>query len=294
VLGLLEDLAENQPEKYVAFWKEFGKVLKEGPGEDFTNRERIAALLRFASTHTDTDAQVVSLKDYIGRMKEGQKEIFYITADSFAAARHSPHLEIFRKNGIEVLLLSDRVDEWLSSNLSEFDGKPLKSIAKGGLDLGDLEDEAEKTAQKEAEETLKPLVERIKTTLGERVKEVRVTHRLTDSPACLVTGEGDMSANLERLLKSAGQAAPTVKPTLEINPSHVLVTRLNSEADEARFADWANLLFEQALLAEGGQLDDPASFVRRLNGVAGAAAGIIKPGRSCWARPDMNGPGHYI
>ena len=267
VLGLLEDLAENQPEKYVAFWKEFGKVLKEGPGEDFTNRERIAALLRFASTHTDTDAQVVSLKDYIGRMKEGQKEIFYITADSFAAARHSPHLEIFRKKGIEVLLLSDRVDEWLSSNLSEFDGKPLKSIAKGGLDLGDLEDEAEKTAQKEAEETLKPLVERIKTTLGERVKEVRVTHRLTDSPACLVTGEGDMSANLERLLKSAGQAAPTVKPTLEINPSHVLVTRLNSEADEARFADWANLLFEQALLAEGGQLDDPASFVRRLNGL---------------------------
>ena len=267
VLGLLEDLAENQPEKYVAFWKEFGKVLKEGPGEDFANRERIAALLRFASTHTDTDAQVVSLKDYIGRMKEGQKEIFYITADSFAAARHSPHLEIFRKKGIEVLLLSDRVDEWLSSNLSEFDGKPLKSIAKGGLDLGDLEDEAEKTAQKEAEETLKPLVERIKTTLGERVKEVRVTHRLTDSPACLVTGEGDMSANLERLLKSAGQAAPTVKPTLEINPSHVLVTRLNSEADEARFADWANLLFEQALLAEGGQLDDPASFVRRLNGL---------------------------
>lgn len=267
VLGLLEDLAENQPEKYVAFWKEFGKVLKEGPGEDFTNRERIAALLRFASTHTDTDAQIVSLKDYIGRMKEGQKEIFYITADSFAAARHSPHLEIFRKKGIEVLLLSDRVDEWLSSNLNEFDGKPLKSIAKGGLDLGDLEDEAEKTAQKEAEETLKPLVERIKTTLGERVKEVRVTHRLTDSPACLVTGEGDMSANLERLLKSAGQAAPTVKPTLEINPSHVLVTRLNSEADEARFADWANLLFEQALLAEGGQLDDPASFVRRLNGL---------------------------
>jgi len=267
VLGLLEDLAENQPEKYVAFWKAFGKVLKEGPGEDFTNRERIAALLRFASTHTDTDAQVVSLKDYIGRMKEGQKEIFYITADSFAAARHSPHLEIFRKKGIEVLLLSDRVDEWLSSNLSEFDGKPLKSIAKVGLDLGDLEDEAEKTAQKEAEETLKPLVERIKTTLGERVKEVRVTHRLTDSPACLVTGEGDMSANLERLLKSAGQAAPTVKPTLEINPPHVLVTRLNSEADEARFADWANLLFEQAWLAEGGQLDDPASFVRRLNGL---------------------------
>jgi molecular chaperone HtpG len=267
VLGLLEDLAENQPEKYVEFWNAFGKVLKEGPGEDYANKERIAALLRFASTHTDSDAQVVSLKDYIGRMKEGQTAIYTITADSFAAAQHSPHLEIFRKKGIEVLLLSDRVDEWLMSNLHEFDGKPLKSVAKGGLDLGALEDEAEKTAQKEAEESMKPLVERIKTTLGERVKDIRVTHRLTDSPACLVTGEGDMSANLERLLKAAGQAAPTVKPTLEINPSHALVTRLNSESDDARFADWANLLFEQALLAEGGQLDDPASFVRRLNGL---------------------------
>jgi len=267
VLGLLEDLAENQPEKYVEFWNAFGKVLKEGPGEDYANRERIAALLRFASSHTDSDAQVVSLKDYIGRMREGQTAIYFITADSFAAAKHSPHLEIFRKKGIEVLLLSDRVDEWLMSNLHEFDGKPLKSVAKGGLDLGALEDEAEKTAQKEAEDSMRPLVERIKTTLGERVKDVRVTHRLTDSPACLVTGEGDMSANLERLLKAAGQAAPTVKPTLEINPTHALVTRLNAESDEARFADWANLLFEQALLAEGGQLDDPASFVRRLNGL---------------------------
>jgi len=267
VLGLLEDLAENQPEQYTKFWNAFGKVLKEGPGEDYANKERIAALLRFASTHTDSDAQVVSLKDYIGRMKEGQEAIYTITADSFAAAQHSPHLEIFRKKGIEVLLLSDRVDEWLMSNLHEFDGKPLKSVAKGGLDLGALEDEAEKTAQKEAEDAMKPLVERIKATLGERVKDVRVTHRLTDSPACLVTGEGDMSANLERLLKAAGQAAPTVKPTLEINPSHALVTRLNSETDDARFADWANLLFEQALLAEGGQLDDPASFVRRLNGL---------------------------
>ncbi|MFN3751460.1 MAG: molecular chaperone HtpG [Thiobacillus sp.] len=265
VLGMLEELAEKTPEKYATFWKEFGRVMKEGPGEDFANKERIAALLRFASTHADTDAQVVSLKDYIGRMKEGQNAIYYITADSFAAARHSPHLEIFRKKGIEVLLLSDRVDEWLVANLHEFDGKPLKSVAKGGLDLGALEDEAEKTAQKEAEEAMKPLVERIKATLGERVKDVRVSHRLTDSPACLVTGEGDMSANLERLLKAAGQAAPTVKPTLEINPTHALVTRLNSESDEARFADWANLLFEQALLAEGGQLDDPASFVRRLN-----------------------------
>jgi molecular chaperone HtpG len=267
VLGLLEDLAENQPEKYVEFWKEFGKVLKEGPGEDFANKEKIAGLLRFASTHADTDAQIVSLKDYVSRMKEGQKAIYFIAADSFAAAKHSPHLEIFRKKGIEVLLLSDRVDEWLTSNLNEFDGKPMKSVAKGGLDLGELEDEAEKTAQKEAEDTMKPLVERIQSALGERVKEVRVTHRLTESPACLVTGEADMSANLERLLKAAGQAAPSVKPTLEINPSHALVTRLNAESDEDRFADWANLLFEQALLAEGGQLDDPASFVRRLNGL---------------------------
>ncbi|MFN3716204.1 MAG: molecular chaperone HtpG [Thiobacillus sp.] len=267
VLGMLEDLAANQPERYAEFWKQFGRVMKEGPGEDFANKDRIAGLLRFASTHTDTDAQIVSLKDYVGRMKAGQTAIYTITADSFAAAKHSPHLEIFRKKGIEVLLLSDRVDEWLISNLTEFDGKPLKSVAKGDLDLGALEDEAEKTAQKEAEESLKPLVERIKTTLGERVKDVRVTHRLTDSPACLVTGEGDMSANLERLLKAAGQAAPTVKPTLEINPSHTLIARMNAESDEDRFADWAHLVFDQAMLAEGGQLDDPASFVRRLNGL---------------------------
>ena len=267
VLGLLESLAESEPEKYTAFWKEFGRVMKEGPGEDYANKERIAGLLRFASTHTNSEAQIVSLKDYVGRMKEGQTAIYYITADSFSAAKHSPHLEIFRKKGIEVLLLSDRVDEWLTGNLTEFDGKPLRSVAKGGLDLGALEDEAEKTAQKEAEESMRPLVERIKSTLGERVKEVRVTHRLTDSPACLVTGEGDMSANLERLLKAAGQAAPIVKPTLEINPGHALVMRLNGESDDTRFADWANLLFEQALLAEGGQLDDPASFVRRLNGL---------------------------
>ena len=193
--------------------------------------------------------------------------IYYISADSFSAAKHSPHLEIFRKKGIEVLLLSDRVDEWLTGNLTEFGTLPLRSVAKGGLDLGALEDEAEKTAQKEAEDTMKPLVERIKSTLGERVKDVRVTHRLTDSPACLVTGEGDMSSNLERLLKAAGQSAPTVKPTLEINPQHALVARLQLESDEARFTDWAHLLFEQALLAEGGQLEDPASFVRRLNGL---------------------------
>ncbi|MCB4811409.1 molecular chaperone HtpG [Methylovorus menthalis] len=265
VLGLLEDLAENKPEEYAGFWNEFGRVLKEGPGEDFANRERIAALLRFASTHADTDAQVVSLKDYIGRMKEGQDKIYYITADSFSAAQHSPHLEIFRKKGIEVLLLSDRVDEWMLSSLTEFDGKALQSVAKGDLDLGNLEDEAEKEQQKKVEEEARDLIERVKTTLGERVKEVRVTHRLTDSPACLVAGENDLSGNLERMLKAAGQKTPDSKPILEVNPEHKLVAKLKSESDEGRFADLANLLFDQALLAEGGQLEDPASFVRRMN-----------------------------
>ena len=266
VLGLLEDMAENDKEKYATFWKEFGRVLKEGPGEDFGNKEKIAGLLRFASTHADTDEETVSLKDYIARMKEGQEHIYYVTADSFAAAKHSPHLEIFRKKGIEVLLLSDRVDEWLVSGLTEFEGKKLQSVAKGDLDLGSLEDEAEKEAQKQAEDEFKELVEKIKSTLGDdKVKEVRVTHRLTDSPACIVTGEHDMSANLERLLKAAGQNAPSTKPILEINPQHSLVMRLKGESDEARFADWANLLFDQALLAEGGQLEDPASFVKRLN-----------------------------
>jgi molecular chaperone HtpG len=198
-------------------------------------------------------------------MKDGQDKIYYITADSFAAARHSPHLEIFRKKGIEVLLLSDRVDEWMLSGLSEFDGKPLQSVAKGDLDLGKLEDEAEKAQQKKVEDEFKPLVERIKAALGESVKEVRVTHRLTDSPACLVSGEHDMSGNLERLLKAAGQQTPGAKPVLEINPQHALVQRLSAEGDEADFADWSSLLFDQALLAEGGQLEDPASFVKRMN-----------------------------
>jgi molecular chaperone HtpG len=267
VLGLLEEMAENDADKYRTFWKEFGRVLKEGPGEDFGNREKIAGLLRFASTHADTEEESVSLKDYIGRMKEGQEKIYYVTADSFAAAKHSPHLEIFRKKGIEVLLLSDRVDEWLVSSLPEFDVRKLQSVAKGDLDLGKLEDETEKEQQKQAEDALKPLVERIQTVLGEAVKEVRVTHRLTDSPACLVSGENDMSGNLERLLKAAGQKTGSSKPTLEINPQHALVSRLKDEADETRFADWAHLLFEQALLTEGGQLEDPASFVRRLNGL---------------------------
>ena len=265
VLGLLEDLAENQPEQYSTFWNEFGRVLKEGPGEDFSNKEKVASLLRFASTHADTDAQVVSFKDYIARMKEGQDKIYFITADSFAAAQHSPHLEIFRKKGIEVLLLSDRVDEWMLGSLTEFEGKKLQSVAKGDLDLGSLEDEAEKEQQKKVEDEFKSLIDRIQASLGESVKEVRVTHRLTDSPACLVSGENDLSGNLERLLKAAGQKTPSTKPVLEINPQHAILQRLNSVDDDARFNDWSKLLFDQALLAEGGQLEDPASFVRRLN-----------------------------
>lgn len=265
VLGLLEDLAENKPEDYAKFWEQFGRVLKEGPGEDWSNKDKIASLLRFASTHTDNDTQNVSLKDYISRMKPEQEAIYYITADTFAAAQHSPHLEIFRKKGIEVLLMSDKVDEWLLGSLTEFEGKKLQSIAKGDLDLGKLQDESEKEAQKKIEEEAKSLVERIKSTLGDAVKEVRVTHRLTDSPACLVAGEHDVSGNLSRILKAAGQKAPESKPILEINPSHRLVERLKAEADDAKFSDYAHVLFDQALLAEGGQLDDPASFVKRMN-----------------------------
>ena len=264
VLGLLEDLAENQKEKYTAFWKEFGRVLKEGVGEDHANKERIAKLLRFASTHADTDEQNVGLADYVSRMKDGQEKIYYITADSFAAAKNSPHLEIFRKKGIEVLLLSDRVDEWVGSNLPEFDGKPLASVAKGDLDLGKLADEDKKEQDKEAGE-YKELIDKIGKSLGEQVKQVRVTFRLTSSPACIVADEHAMSGNLERMLKAAGQPVPGSKPILEINPRHPLVQRLKHETDEARFGDWSHILFDQALLAEGGQLDDPATFVKRLN-----------------------------
>jgi molecular chaperone HtpG len=264
VLGLLEDLAENHKDKYAAFWKDFGRVLKEGTGEDWSNKERIAKLLRFASTQADSDEQNVSLTDYVARLKEGQDKIYYITADSHAAAKNSPHLEIFRKKGIEVLLLSDRVDEWVASNLSEFEGKPLASVAKGDLDLGALADEEKKEQEKEAGE-FKDLVEKIKTTLDAQVKDVRVTFRLTDSPACLVSDRNAMSANLERMLKAAGQPVPVSKPILEVNPHHPLVQRLKSEADESRFGDWSHILFDQALLAEGGQLEDPASFVKRLN-----------------------------
>jgi molecular chaperone HtpG len=264
VLGLLEDLARNETEKYQEFWKEFGKVIKEGPGEDYANREQIAGLLRFASTHNDTEEQNVSLHDYIGRMEEGQENIYYITADSFAAARNSPHLEIFRKKGVEVLLMSDRVDEWLTSSLTEFDGRKLKSVTKGELDLGDLEDESEKQQQEQTAREFEELLRQVAESLGEKVKEVRITHRLTKSPACLVNEEGEMSANLERILKSVGQDAPNIKPILELNPEHPLVLKMKGEEGE-RFADLASILFDQALLAEGGQLDDPAAFVGKLN-----------------------------
>jgi len=267
VLGLLEELANNdeqeQKDKYATFWKEFGQVLKEGIGEDHANKERIAKLLRFASTQNDSDAQTVSFGDYIGRMKEGQDKIYYITADNYAAAKNSPHLEIFRKKGVEVLLMTDRVDEWMLSFLTEVDGKELVSVAKGGLDLGKLEDEAEKKQHEETENQYKDLVEKMKTALADKAKDVRITFRLTDSPACLVADEHELSGNLIRMLKAAGQNAPESKPILEINPDHPLVQRLKYE--EAKFDDWSNILFDQAALAEGGTLADPAAFVKRLN-----------------------------
>ncbi len=263
VLGLLDDLAENRKDDYAKFWGEFGRVLKEGMGEDFANKEKIARLLRFASTRADTADQTVALADYVARMKEGQDKIYYVTAETFNAARSSPHLEIFRKKGIEVILLADRVDEWVVSHLTEFDGKALVSVAKGDLDLGSLEDEAEKKEQESAAGEFRELTEKIGRALGERIKEVRVTHRLTDSPACLVADEHDMSGNLARMLKAAGQQAPDMKPILEINPRHPVVLRLKYE--DKKFDDWAAVLFDQAVLAEGGQLDDPAGFVRRIN-----------------------------
>ena len=265
VLGMLEDLAKNDPDKYTTFWNEFGRVMKEGPAEDAANKEKIAGLLRFATTKTDEEAQTVSLQDYVDRMPEGQDKIYYITADSFNAAKNSPHLEVFRNKGIEVLLLGERVDEWLVSALTEFDGKPLQSVAKGDLDLGELEDKEEKEKQKAAEEANKDFVTRIKDALGDTVKDVRVTHRLTSTPACLVADQHDMSGNLERILKEAGQDIPTMKPILEINPDHALVEMLKQQSEDELFKDWSQILFDQALLAEGGQLEDPAGFVSRLN-----------------------------
>ncbi|HEY2928206.1 molecular chaperone HtpG [Piscinibacter sp.] len=263
VLGMLEALADNEDAaeraKYAAFWRDFGAVMKEGVGEDHANQERLAKLLRFASTHAD---EGVSFAEYVARMKEGQEAIYYITADSLAAAKSSPQLEIFRKKGIEVLLLVDRVDEWMLSHLYEFDGKPLQSVAKGSVDLGKLQDEAEKQHAEEAASAFKPVLERLKQSLKDRAKDVRVTTRLVDSPACLVVDEGDMSAHLARLLKQAGQSAPRAQPILEVNAEHALVRRL---ADSEHFDDLAQILFDQALLAEGGQLEDPAAYVRRVN-----------------------------
>ena len=267
VLSMLEELANSEDaakqEKYRTFWTQFGQVLKEGVGEDQTNQERILKLLRFASTHTDSAEQTVSLAEYVSRMKEGQDKIYYVTGESFNAAKNSPHLEIFRKKGVEVLVLSDRVDEWMLSFMTEFDGKQLTSVAKGGLDLGSLSDEKEQKEHEETEKQFKDLVERMKKVLEDKAKDVRVTFRLTDSPACLIADENELSGNLLRMLKAAGQSAPDMKPILEINPEHPLLAKLKN--DDQHFDDWTNLLFDQALLAEGGQLNDPASFVKRMN-----------------------------
>ena len=269
VLGMLEQLAKNEPEKYETFWAEFGAVIKEGPIEDHGNKERVAKLLRFASTHSDTDKQEVALEDYVSRMKEGQEKIYYVTADSFSAAKNSPHLEIFRKKGIEVLLLSDRIDEWLVSNLDEFDGKHLQSVAKGDLDLGELEKEEDKAAQEEVNKDFEAVLKQIKDVLADKVSDVRLSHRLTESPACLVADVYGMSLNMERIMKDAGQLMGMGgrKPVFEINPTHPLVVRMKAEQDDTRFADLTHILFDQAILSEGGQLDDPAAFVHKLNGL---------------------------
>ena len=272
VLGLLEGLAKNDKEKYATFWEQFGNVIKEGPIEDHKNKERVAKLLRFASTHTDTDVQDVSFEDYISRMQEGQDKIYYVTADSFAAAKNSPHLEIFRKKGIEVLLLSDRIDEWLVSNLNDFDGKVLQSVAKGQLDLDKLDTEEDKKEQEETSKDFESVITQIKEVLKDKVSDVRLSHRLTASPSCLVTEQDAMSLNMERIMKEAGQDMSMMgmggsKPIFEINPEHALVTRLKEEQDDERFSDLTRILFDQAVLSEGGQLDDPAEFVHNLNGL---------------------------
>jgi molecular chaperone HtpG len=265
VLDMLTKLAKDEPEKYATFWKEFGTVLKEGPAEDHANRERISKLLRFSSTLADKPEADVSLEDYVSRMKEGQKEIYYVIADSFTAARSSPHLEVLRKKGIEVLLLSDRVDEWLVDHLREFDGKQLKNVARGQLDFATIQSDEEKKAQEESSKEHAALIERVKKSLEERVSDVRVTARLADSPACLVLGEHDMGAQMRRIMEAAGQKAPASKPILELNPAHPLLQRIENTAEEAEFNDLSMLLFEQATLADGGQLPEPAAFVQRLN-----------------------------
>jgi molecular chaperone HtpG len=264
-LGMLADLAEKDQEKYAKFWGEFGQVLKEGPGEDFANKEQIAKLLRFASTGKDATAQETSFDDYISRFTEGQDVIYYITADSFEAAKNSPHLEIFRKKGIEVLLLSDKVDEWLVSHLTEYAGKKLQSVAKGDLDLGDMDDEESKKEQEKTKDEFDSVIKQMKEVLGDKVKDVRITHRLTDSPSCVVVEDNEMGAHMQRLMQAAGQNIGETKPIFEVNPEHNLVQNLKVEADDDRFNEWTNLLFEQAVLAEGGHLENPAQFVQRMN-----------------------------
>jgi molecular chaperone HtpG len=267
VLGLLESLARDDHEKYSSFWTEFGRVLKEGVVEDQANRDQIAGLLRFCTTASEDDAEDVSLANYIARMSEGQDRIYYVTAETRAAARHSPHLEIFRKRGIEVLLLSDRVDEWVTAHLQEFDGKPLVSITRGELDLPEPGEAEKEDANSEKVAELKPLLERIEEALKDRVKTVRISHRLTESPACLVADAADLGSNMERILREAGQDIGPSRKILEINPTHPLVERLSTQGDDTRFRNWANILYDQARLAEGGQLEDPAEFVQRLNGL---------------------------
>ncbi|MFL0802144.1 MAG: molecular chaperone HtpG [Agarilytica sp.] len=265
VLDSLEKVAKNDAEKYAEFWKEFGQVLKEGPAEDFSNKEKIAGLFRFSSTETDSENQDQSLADYVSRMKEGQDKIYYIVAENFNTAKSSPHLEVFRKKGIEVLLLADRVDDWMMGHLTEFDGKSFQDVGKGALDLGDLDTEEEKKEQEKIEEQFKDFAERVKEVLKEKVEDVRVTHRLTDSPACLVVGEHDMGAQMRRLLEQAGQDVPSSKPTIEINPEHPLLQKMDQESDEDRFSDLTWVIYDQANLAEGGALDDPAAYVSRMN-----------------------------
>jgi molecular chaperone HtpG len=271
VLDLLEKMAKDEPEKYAIFWEHFGNVLKEGPAEDFANRNKVAKLIRFSTTKTDSPVQSVTLDEYISRMKPEQKKIYYITAETFTAAKASPHLEIFRKNDIEVLLLSDRIDEWLVTHLTEYEGKLLQSVAKGDVNLDEITSETpeEKAQIKQADEKAKQefdsVISHVKTILGERVKDVRISHRLTNSPACLVTDENDMGMQLQRILKAAGQDIGDIKPIFELNPEHPLLLKLKAEQDDVTFADLTEILFDQSILAEGGQLKDPASFVSRLN-----------------------------
>jgi len=265
ILGHIEKMAKNQPEDYASFWAEFGRVLKEGPAEDSANKEKIARLFRYASTNNDSDVENVSLDDYISRMKEGQDKLYYITGDSYAAVKNSPHLELFKKKGIEVILMHDRVDEWMMSYLSEYDGKSFVNIAKGELDLGELEDKEEKKKAEKATKDNEKLLKQMTESLGDKVKDVRVSTRLTESPSCLVVEQQDMAVSMQKILKQAGHEVPNIEPILEINIEHPLVKRLSEEQDDDKFSDWSHLLFDQAMLSEGGQLEDPVAFVTRIN-----------------------------